>query len=239
MCVRNLITICARGGSKGIPGKNIKNLNGHPLIAYTIKAAYAFSKFWNADIVLSTDDNDIKQIATLYGLQTNYTRPKNLATDTVGKIETINDVLQYQEKSINIKYDYILDLDITSPLRTIDDLKNGFQILESDSNAFNLFSVSNANRNPYFNIVEKKSNNYYNVVKDGNFLSRQEAPLVFDMNSSFYFYRRSFFENKQTKTTSEKSLIYIMPHVCFDLDHPLDFEFMEYLISNKKFIIEI
>ena len=63
--------------------------------------------------------------------------------------------------------------------------------------------------------------------------------MVYDMNSSFYFYRKSFFDNHQTKTTSDKSLIYIMPHLCFDLDHPIDFEFMEFLISNQKLNFEI
>ena len=234
-----LITICARGGSKGIPGKNIKTINGQPLLAYTINTAKSFSKICNADIALSTDDQEIKNVASDFGINTNYTRPAILSSDSAGKIDTIKDILLFQERISGINYDFILDLDVTSPLRTIEDLKCGFEILSADSNAYNLFSVSQAARNPYFNIVEKKSSNYYNVVKDGDFLSRQSAPLVYDMNSSFYFYRKSFFENKQTKTTSDKSLIYIMPHLCFDLDHPIDFDFMEYLISNQKLNFKI
>jgi len=229
-----LITICARGGSKGIPGKNIKTINGLPLIAYTINTAKKISKIWNADIALSTDDEMIKKVASNFGINTNYKRPEILSNDSAGKVETIKDILLFQEKQNNIYYDYILDLDVTSPLRTIEDLQNGFEILNADPNAYNLFSVNQASRNPYFNIVEKKNNNYFNVVKEGDFLSRQSAPAVFDMNSSFYFYRKSFFENNQTKTTSDKSLIYIMPHLCFDLDHPHDFDYMEYLITSNK-----
>jgi len=229
-----LITICARGGSKGIPGKNIKMLNNKPLIAYTIQTAKKFQLLYNADIVISSDDEEIRQTARNQGLKTPYERPKHLAQDTTGKIETILDVLIFQESLMEKEYDYILDLDVTSPLRTMNDLENAFKMLQSDENAYNLFSVNNANRNPYFNIVEKKENGYYNIVKEGHFLSRQTAPKVYDMNSSFYFYKRIFFRLDLKKTTTEKSMVYLMPHTCFDLDHPIDFEFMEFLMSTNK-----
>ena len=232
--MKNLITICARGGSKGLPGKNIKNLNNKPLIAYSIELAKQFSKIWNADVILSTDDNNIKKVAQKFDLNTSYIRPDYLALDTTGKIDTLNDVINFCEEENGIRYNYILDLDVTSPLRNMTDLITAFKILESNKDAFNLLSVSPSNRNPYFNQLELKDNGFYNVVKHGKFLSRQEAPNVFDMNSSFYFYRKSFFETNQKMTTTEKSLIYLIPHICFDLDHILDFEFMEYLISNNK-----
>ena len=91
-----LITICAHGGSKGIPGKNIKKLNGKPLIAYSIEIANKFSKLYNSDIVLSTDSNEIKTVAADYGLITKYERPLRLSTDNTGKIETIKYILNYQ-----------------------------------------------------------------------------------------------------------------------------------------------
>ena len=118
-----LITICARGGSKGIPGKNIKLLSGKHLISYTIKTAQKFKLLYGADIVLSTDDAQIKEVASYYDLTTFYIRPKHLALDSSGKIETITDALLYSEKVNNKYYDYILDLDVTSPLRTIFDLE--------------------------------------------------------------------------------------------------------------------
>jgi CMP-N,N'-diacetyllegionaminic acid synthase len=229
-----LITICARGGSKGIPGKNIKKLNGKPLIAYSIEIAKIFSKIYKSDIVLSTDSINIKDIAAEFGLITKYDRPAHLSLDTTGKIETLKDILMFQENIMKKEYDYILDLDITSPLRNIDDIEKGFDILKQNDNAFNIFSVSQANRNPYFNIVEEKENGFYNVVKKGKYFSRQQAPSVYDMNSSFYIYKKSFFNANQLTTTTDKSLIYVMPHICFDLDHLIDFDFMEYLIINKK-----
>lgn len=229
-----LITLCARGGSKGIPGKNIRIINGRPLIALSIDIANAFAEKYGADIALSTDSNDIKKIASELGLQTSYKRLFNLSTDQAGKIDTIVDVLKYEEGSRNKKYEYILDLDITSPLRNLEDLESAFSILLKDDQSLNLFSVNKANRNPYFNMVEQQSNGYYGLVKKGTFLTRQSAPDVYDMNAAFYFYKRAFFELGYTTVINDFSLIYVMPHICFDLDHQIDFEFMEYLIVNNK-----
>ncbi len=228
-----LITICARGGSKGIPGKNIRQLNGKPLIAYSIDTA---KKFGGSEAVLaiSTDSEDIKNVAEQAGLHTSYSRPAHLATDQAGKIETIEDLLLHEEKVHGKRFDYILDLDVTSPLRTVQDLKDAFAIIRSDEQALNLFSVNPAARNPYFNMVEQSEDGYYRLVKKGSFLTRQSAPKVYELNASFYFYRRAFFEQESKPTIGARSLVYIMPHTCFDLDHPIDFEFMEFLVSNNK-----
>jgi len=232
-----LITICARGGSKGIPGKNIKLLNGIPLIGYSINVAKQVqSKYKNATISLSTDSVEIVNVAEKLGLSTDYKRPEYLANDTVGKIDAIRDILQYSENKEHLKYDYILDLDVTSPLRNLYDIENAFNVIEADSNAVNLFSVSEASRSPYFNMVEKKENGYYAQVKkiDSNIFTRQAAPKVYDLNASFYIYRRSFFELGYKGAITDRSLIYIIPHICFDLDHPIDFEIISYLIENNK-----
>ncbi len=234
-----LITLCARGGSKGIKGKNIKLLNGKPLIGYSIDIAKKISKAFNGEIGLSTDDASIKQTAAEMGLGTEYTRPDYLATDQAGKIETIADLLSYHENLTDRKFDYVLDLDVTSPLRTVSDIVGAFEIFYADKNALNLFSVSPASRNPYFNMVEKKENGYYGLVKKGEFLTRQSAPDVFELNASFYFYRRTFFEGPVSSTITERSLIYKMPHICFDLDHEVDFEFMEFLLQNNKLGFEL
>lgn len=229
-----LITICARGGSKGIPGKNTKIINGIPLIAYTINHATKFSKTYSVDIGLSTDSLDIKNTALKFGLATTYLRNPKLASDTAGKLETITDLLLYEEQKNNKKYDFIIDLDVTSPLRTIEDLSKAYLSLKENKGALNIFSVSPANRNPYFNMVEKKENGYYSTVKSvNNILSRQEAPKVFDMNASFYIYRREYFNLGIKMAISDRTMIYEMKHVCFDLDEPIDFLIMEYLLQNN------
>jgi CMP-N-acetylneuraminic acid synthetase len=231
-----LITICARGGSKGIPGKNIKKLNGKPLISYTIDIAKRFQeKHANVEIALSTDSDEIMQVAKDCGLHSDYRRPAYLGGDTVGKIDAIEDILLFTEKNRGVKYDYLLDMDVTSPLRTLDDIENAFNLIKADPNAVNLFSVSEPGRSPYFNQVEQKENGYFNKVKDaGTILTRQSAPKVYDLNASFYIYRREFFDLGYNCAITDRSLIYLMEHICFDLDHPIDFEIISFLLENNK-----
>lgn len=233
-----LITICARGGSKGIPGKNIKILNENPLIYYSIKIAENFKrKFPNTDILLSTESLEISNVVKSISneVDASYERPANLAEDSTGKIETISDVYKYAQNKYNYKYSYIIDLDITSPLRNLEDLINALNLLKSSSEALNIFSVSPANRNPYFNMVEKLENSdFVKLSKQGNFLSRQSAPKVFDLNASFYIYKNQFFIENKTHPVTDKSLAYIVPHICFDIDHLIDFEFMAHLMKEDK-----
>ncbi|MBT4958482.1 MAG: acylneuraminate cytidylyltransferase family protein [Flavobacteriaceae bacterium] len=231
-----LITICARGGSIGIPKKNIKPLNNTPLINYTINLAKKVANRWNAKIALSTDNEEILNTARLSNINTSYLRPKSLSNNKSGKVETLDHLVDYEEKKLSKTYDFILDLDVSSPLRNLDDIINGFNIISKDKNMLNLFSVSNPNRNPYFNVVEEnKLTGYYNLVKKLNkpVQSRQMAPKVFDMNSSFYWYRRSFFNSGNNSPITDRTGIYIMNHICFDLDHNIDFTFMEFLIKNN------
>ncbi len=238
--MNSLITICARGGSKGIPGKNIKILNGIPLLGYTINVAKQFADIFESDIAISTDDAEIRAVANQYGILSNYYRPAVLASDTAGKIDTIADLLSYQEEEKSKTYDFILDLDVTSPLRTIQDLRIAYETLINDPNALNIFSVNHAARNPYFNMVEVKENGYYNIVKKGEcIMSRQTAPAVYDLNASFYIYRREFFSKNFKTVFTDNSLIYLMPHICFDLDHVIDFDFLDFLLKNEKLDFKI
>ena len=232
-----LITICARGGSKGIPGKNIKVINEKPLIYYTLKTANAFKEKHKGkvDIVLSTDSEQIKEVVERQGLyiETDYTRPEAWATDTAGKLGVIIDVKNFMEQKHHKKYDYVLDMDVTAPLRNVDDLEKALALLEENERAYNIFSVSPCHRNPYFNMVEENKEGFYELCKKGSFLTRQSAPKVFDMNASFYFYKRTFFDN-DCERVIDKSLVYEVPHLCFDLDEPIDFEFMSFLLTQKR-----
>ncbi|MGZ3749673.1 MAG: acylneuraminate cytidylyltransferase family protein [Flavisolibacter sp.] len=237
-----LITVCARGGSKGIPGKNIKLLNGKPLIAYTLRTASQFRELYpNSDIVLSTDSDQIKEVVKKQGIEidTSYTRPMHLASDNVGKIDVIKDLLSHFETKKQKQYDIILDLDITSPCRNLMDLKTALEVLIAKPEAYNIFSVSPAIRNPYFNMVEERENGYFGLCKEGRYVNRQTTPKVYDLNASFYFYRKSFFVENQHMAITSKSAIYEVPHICFDLDHPVDFEFMSFLLENRKLDFEL
>ena len=233
-----LITVCARGGSKGIPNKNIKTINNKPLIYYTLKTASSLmEKLENSyDIVLSTDSNEIKSVVSLLDFQIdiNYNRPDFLGTDSAGKIGVIKDVKSYMENKHQKEYDYVLDLDVTSPLRSVKDLENSLELIQDNNDAYNLFSVSPANRNPYFNMVEKNKYGFYELCKQSTALSRQAAPEVLELNASFYWYKKTYFDMDFNSAITNKSLVYIINHICFDLDHPLDFDFMEYLLQNNK-----
>ena len=230
-----LITICGRGGSKGILQKNIRPICGKPLISYSIQHALQFAKETGADTELSTDDDDIAHVAQDAKLPTKYRRPKELANDSAGKLDVIADIMRHAEEKNHKTYDYILDLDITSPLRTMEDLREGFRMMQSNPRARNLFSVSTAEHNPYFDMVEENAEGFFDLVKkpEAQMLARQEGPRVFDLNASFYFYRREFFEQKP-HTLILNSLAYIMPHMCFELDDLLQFSLLEYLIEQKK-----
>ena len=231
-----LITLCARGGSKGIPGKNIIDINGKPLITYSIELAKILFPKQRVDIALSTDDQSIKKVAQERGIETIYNRPKELASDSAGKIKTIYHLLKFEEKRQEIFYDFILDLDISSPLRTKKDVEEAFEILFLDSNALTIFSVNPSHRNPYFNMVEQNEKGYFDLVKKlpKSILSRQNSPKVYDLNASFYWYRRSFFDKGINSPITSRSLVYQMNHICFDLDNQQDLLYLKFLIKEQK-----
>ena len=182
-----LITVCARGGSKDIPNKNIYPVNGKHLIAYTIETAFKLTRQLNADILLSTDSEKIKSVAEEYGLKTDYSRPAELASDTAGKIGVLYDALHFQEAQSGKLYSHLLDLDVSSPLRTVEDVLEALEQLNSNLEALNIFSVSEARKNPYFNMVEKNEEGFYDLSKDGRtFFTRQSANEVLELNASFY-----------------------------------------------------
>ena len=120
-----LCTICARGGSKGVKNKNIKKINGKPLIAYTINQAKE-SKLIN-HIVISTDSDDIANISKKYGAEVFFKRDATMASDSAGKLEVIRDAFIRSEEYYDTKFDYLVDLDATAPLRNIHDIKNSFK----------------------------------------------------------------------------------------------------------------
>lgn len=233
-----LITICARGGSKGIPGKNIKLVGGKPLLAYSAEVAKNFANKYGADIVLSTDSKEILEAGVKCGIHTDYIRPDYLANDTCGKPDAIKDALLWAEKINNKQYDYIIDLDVTSPIRTMEDIEKCLEILTGNEEALTVFSVNPCARNPYFNMVKEQSDGFYSVVLGGKYTTRQSAPKVYDMNASIYVYRRGALDCETPKAVTPKSLIYVMEHICFDLDEPSDYDYLAYLLDSGKVKIE-
>ena len=147
-----LCTICARGGSKGVKNKNIKELNGKPLIAYTIEQAKDSNLFEH--IVISTDSDDIANIAKKYGAEVFFKRSEEMATDTAGKLDVIRDAFKRSEEYYNRTFDYLIDLDATAPLRSVEDIIDSFNQFKENNND-NLITAMPSRRSPYFNLVEQ------------------------------------------------------------------------------------
>ena len=170
-------------------------------------------------------------------IETKYVRPKELANDDSNKIDAIKHLILYEENLIEDDYDYILDLDVSSPLRTLDDIIKSFDIINKDSEMLSLFSVNKSIKNPYFNMVERNIlDEYFSLVKKDirNYNSRQSAPEVFSMNAAFYWYKRDFFDQNHISPITERTGIFEIKHICFDIDTPLDFKFIEFLIKNNE-----
>ena len=124
-------------------------------MAYTAKIAKIAAEKYNAHLALSTDSDEIKEVGRECGLPIDYTRPDYLANDTCGKPEAIRDVMYFAEKKYGVTYDYVLDLDVTSPIRTLEDIDKTIAMIEADPEAKTIFSVNPCGRNPYFCMVEK------------------------------------------------------------------------------------
>lgn len=230
-------TICARGGSKGVKNKNIRNLNGKPLISYTIDV---MKKWGKADrIVCSTDSPEIARIANQYGAETPFMRPAELATDTAPKIPVIQHALRFCEEEDNTRYDIVLDLDPTSPIRTTLDLDKALDDFRR-TNAKVLYSVTKARKNPYFNMVELDAdgNAHLSKIQEKEFFRRQDAPKVYSINGSIYVYDRNYLlDAKGLHCDIER--IYVMDEISsVDIDREIDFRFIEFLLKSGLFRFE-
>tara|TARA_A100001015_G_scaffold266216_1_gene315200 strand:+ start:1535 stop:2218 length:684 start_codon:yes stop_codon:yes gene_type:complete len=224
-----LCTICARSKSKGLKNKNFLKLNSKSLISYSIDTAIK-SNIFN-QISISTDSNKIKNLKKKYKKILFIKRPKNLASDKSSKVDAIRHTLISTERSNKIKYDIIFDLDVTSPLRSIKDLKNSLNIfLKKKSD--NLISVTPARRNPYFNMVEIKNKTIQLVKKSKKKITRrQDAPKLYDLNASIYIWKRKILL-KSNKLFRRKTSIYVMPYSrSVDIDHKIDLKIVKSLLN--------
>jgi CMP-N,N'-diacetyllegionaminic acid synthase len=232
-----LFTICGRAGSKGIKNKNLKEFLGYPLPFYTASAIDLYRKQnpnVMSDIVLNTDSVDlIKMFKEQLNLEIDViVRKSSLGLDNTSKVAVISNCLDVMREKKKIDYDMVVDLDITSPLRTVADVNNLInQKIKSDSEV--VFSVTDSRRNPHFNMVKKTYNGYERVI-ESSFYTRQEAPEIFDMNASLYAYSPVFLESGKSIFEGKCDVIKMMDTAVLDLDHENDFELMQ-VIANYLF----
>ena len=224
--------ICARGGSKGLPSKNKRLLNGIPLTAHTVRQA-RFSGLFTA-IAISSDDPEIREIGLTYGADLAIIRPKELADDGSAKLPAIRHCLLAMEKRFGIAK-IVVDLDVTAPLRTQDDISAAIQIaIENDSG--NVVSCSPSRKSPYFNMVSESSNGAVELClpKPHRIVTRQSAPATYDLNGSIYVWnRKALFENDDI-ITSETRLYKMPPERGVDIDSQMDFDLVERLIQKDE-----
>lgn len=227
--MKTLYIIPARGGSKGIPGKNIKPFLGKPLICHAIDQAREAGAA-DSDICVSTDSEEIRRVVEEYGLKVPFLRPAVLATDTSGTYEVLLHALEYYE-SQGAHYDAIVLLQTTSPLRRAEDIRGAVALWTPDSDM--VVSVCEAATNPYYNAYETDADGNLHISKgDGNYTRRQDAPKVWEYNGAVYVMNASSLKKRHYSKFSTRRP-YVMPaERSVDLDTPADWLRAEQLANQ-------
>jgi CMP-N,N'-diacetyllegionaminic acid synthase len=248
--VNILFTICGRAGSKGFKNKNLKMFLGKPLVYYTMTAIELYiEKFHGSDLIHKCLNTDSKDLIDLVSRQdANYfiiNRIESLAGDTIAKMAVIKDCLIRADNHYNISHDVVIDLDITSPLRTIEDIHNALEYKKQHEDMDVVFSVTNARRNPHFNMVKQNVDGTVNKISESDYVSRQQAPEIFDMNASIYVYESNFLKNNISNKIFDGKcgIIKMFDTAVLDIDSEEDFLLMEviakYIYKNKLEFDEI
>ena len=223
-----LIIIPARGGSKGIPHKNIKHLNGKPLIYYTIDVARQIVS--DEHICVSTDDAEIIKCVEDYGLNVPFVRPDELATDKAGTYEVLLHAMDYYEK-LGKKYDTIILLQNTSPFRMANHVKEAMALY--NDNIDMVVSVNETRSNPYYNCFEEDENGFLIKTLDSSlFTRRQEVPKTYEYNGAIYVFNANSLRKEHYGKFTRK-VKYVMDELhSVDLDNMIDWKFAEFIIKE-------
>ena len=237
-----LFTLCGRAGSKGVKGKNARDFLEIPLVWYSVAGIKLFMDRYKGcddhiDIVLNTDSDALTALVhRVRDLDVTFLRrEERLAGDRVPKVAVIEDCLLRAEVSTGREYDVVVDLDITSPLRKVDDIKNAVARKISRPDVDVVYSVTHSRRNPYFNMV-KEENGFFCKAIPSRFTTRQEAPVFFDMNASIYAYSPRALKEKEQATffNSNCDAVIMFDTGILDIDSEEDYELMQ-VIANYLF----
>ena len=227
--------IFARGGSKGIPRKNIRQLNGKPMIAYAIETARATTLIDR--VVVSTEDDEIAQIAKSYGAEVPFMRPVSLAQDNSPELLAWKHALQtLQALNPDRTIDIFVSIPVTAPLRAVEDVENCINRL-IDTSADIVVTVSNARRNPYFNMMVIEQDGAAHLIippSQGSIPRRQDAPAAFDMTTVCYAARAAYVLNTIYLLQGKVQAVIIPEERATDIDTELDLEFVEFLLQKYR-----
>ena len=233
--MQTLFLIPARKGSKGIPGKNTKLLQGKPLAFYSIEIARALAD--DDMICVSTDDAKLIKMCATAGLNVPFMRPANLATDTASSNEVIAHALAYYD-SKKVKIDTLVLLQPTSPFRTIKHVQEALKLVGSDTEM--IVGVKETKANPYFTLMEENKNAFLEKSKKlaTAITRRQDAPSVYEINGAIYIIDVKSYRRKKNISKFTRVKKYVMNvKDSLDIDTPLDWQIAEFLLSaqaNKK-----
>mgnify|MGYP000969617596 CR=1 FL=1 len=227
-----LAVIPARGGSKGIPRKNIKDLAGKPLIAWTIETAKVSSVFDR--IIVSTDDQEIADIARQFGADVPFLRPQELSTDTATSIDVVLHLIQWLRENERYSTDYLMLLQPTSPFRSPEDITQVIQLMQSNQEADAIISVT-AVDHPVQWLRKMEANGKLLPLDETPLkLRRQDAQQIYQLNGSIYLIKTETFVKDKTFLPA-KTFGYIMPEEkSIDIDTPWNFHMAELIMRDKN-----
>jgi N-acylneuraminate cytidylyltransferase/CMP-N,N'-diacetyllegionaminic acid synthase len=227
-----ICTICARGGSKGVVGKNVRDLLGRPLLAWSIEQARQTGLF--EAIAFSSDSDLLLETALKSGADIAIKRPDEMATDTAPKLPAIRHCLEQAIARAGLSPDIFVDLDVTSPLRLPSDITGTVDLLQK-SGARNVITGAPAHRSPYFNLVEARADGSVGLSKVANppIVRRQDAPRCFDMNASIYTWRVAAFLENPAVFYPDTRLFEMPQERSIDIDSDLDFTLVELLLRKR------
>lgn len=230
-----LFTLCGRAGSKGVKGKNTRDFCGAPLVWYTLAAIALYKKTCISEndriqVVINTDSDELAALVEkVPGMPaTVIHREETLAGDDVPKVLVIKDCLDRAEERFRCEFDIVVDLDITSPLRTVQDIKSAIDRKKDRPEVDAVYSVTHSRRNPYFNMV-KEENGFFSKAIPSEFTTRQQAPVFYDMNASIYAYSPRALREKQANTFfNDRCDAIVMPDTgILDIDSEEDYSLMQ------------
>ena len=230
-----LFSICARAGSKGVSGKNVRYFCGEPLVYYTLRIYEKFlrksKEVHNIELAVNTDSMRLMEQINSRGTDYLFVeRKKELAGDIAAKGDVIRDTLLEAERLHRCKYDIVVDLDITSPLRSVGDVEGTINRVIQNEGCNFAYSVVESRRNPYFNMVCRKESGFFDRVIPSNYTARQQVPQCFDMNASIYGYGRDYLLDMRAE--NRFALVWEMKDSgVLDIDGESDFEMMEILVK--------
>jgi len=227
-----LCTICARGGSKGVVGKNARDLLGKPVLAWSIAQARETGLF--EAIAFSSDSDALLEAALKAGADIAVKRPDEMATDTAPKLPAIRHCLEQAIAQTGRTPEVFVDLDVTSPLRLASDITGAVDLLRQ-SGAPNVITGAPARRSPYFNLVEQRTDGSVGLSKsaDPPITRRQDAPRCFDMNASIYVWRVASFLERPAVFYPDTRLFEMPEERSIDIDSDLDFALVELLLRQR------